>query len=504
MEKTEVRIILISTLVIAISSIVYELLIGAIASYFLGNSVYQFSITIGLFMFSAGVGSLLSSRIKSSEIFAFIVVEIIISIIGGLSSVVLMAAFVYTRIYSVMMYLLLVLIGILTGLELPLLIRILKRYFDLKFTVSQILAFDYIGALIGSIVFPLVMLPYLGIGLTGIIMGLLNICIAILNGFYFKDYLSPRRYIKWIAIAGFVILFIIGVNTSKITSRITGKLYQHRVLWSKQTKYQNLVLTKFKDDYRLYINGNLQFSSIDEYRYHECLVHPVLSLVPGSKDILVLGGGDGLVVREIVKYQDINSITLVDIDREVVNLARDNPILRKLNKDSLTHPLLEIVIDDAYVYLEKTDKVFNVVILDLPDPNNYSLSKLYSHEFYKLLSKHLSRDGVIVTQSTSPFFSPDAFSCIHSTLESVFTKVVPYNAYIPSFGLWGFNLASNREIPVEDIRLDVPTRYLNEENLNKLFIFSKDVQLREMEINHIHSPVLQMYYWKNWNKWKGL
>ncbi len=503
MEKTEVKIILISTLVIAISSIVYELLIGAIATYFLGNSVYQFSITIGIFMFSAGLGSFLSAKIKKDEIFNFITIEIIISLIGGCSSLILMLCFAYTRVYSVAMFSMLIVIGILTGLEIPLLIRILKRYFDLKFTVSQILAFDYIGALVGAVVFPLIMLPYLGIGLTAIVMGLLNILIAILNSFFFSNLLRKRQFIKWVSVSVFVFLFLLGINTSRLTIKITGKLYQNSVIWSKQTKYQSVLLLKFKDDYRMIIDGNLQFSSIDEYRYHEVLVHPVMSLVKKNRNILVLGGGDGLAIREILKYKDIDSITLVDIDKEIVEICKENVVMKKLNQNSLSHPKVKIVIDDAQKFLEKTDEIYNIVIIDLPDPNNFTLSKLYSQEFYRLLSHHLSADGIIITQSTSPFLSNDAFSCIHNTLKSVFKYVVPINTYVPTFGLWGFNMASNYKIPIDDINIEVETRYLDNEVLKTIFIFSDDCKVKETKINQIHSPVLQMYYWKNWKKWRG-
>ncbi|MDD3627403.1 MAG: polyamine aminopropyltransferase [bacterium] len=503
MNRFEVKIILISTLVIAISSIVYELLIGAIASYFLGNSVYQFSITIGIFMFSAGLGSFLSSSIKRNEIYNFILTEILISFIGGCSALILMWAFAYTRVYSVVMFIILILIGILTGLEIPLLIRILKNYFDLKITVSQILAFDYLGALIGSVVFPLLMLPYLGIGLTGIVMGLFNICIAITNAFVFKDILKTKSYIKWVTITVFAILFIIGINVSKLTIRFTGKLYQNTIIWSKQTKYQNVVLTKFKEDYRMIIDGNLQFSSLDEYRYHEVLVHPVMSLVPGEKHVLILGGGDGLALREVLKYPEVKSVRLVDIDKEIVSICKENVVMQKLNQNSLSSPKLEIVIDDAYKFLERDDRFYNVVIIDLPDPNNYSLSKLYSQEFYRLLSHRLSADGIIITQSTSPFLSNDAFSCIHQTLKSIFEYVVPLNTYVPTFGLWGFNMASARKIDPGEIQLNVPTRYLDEDVVPTLFIFSPDTKIKEVEINRIHSPVLQMYYWNNWKKWRG-
>ncbi|HDS09792.1 MAG TPA: polyamine aminopropyltransferase, partial [Firmicutes bacterium] len=457
----------------------------------------------GIFMFSAGIGSFLSSSIKRNEIFNFILTEILISFIGGCSALVLMWAFAYTRVYSVIMFVLLILIGILTGLEIPLLIRILKNYFDLKITVSQILAFDYLGALIGSVVFPLLMLPYLGIGLTGIVMGLFNICIAITNAFVFADILKSKKYIKWITISIFVILFIIGTNVSSLTIKFSGKLYQNTIIWSKQTPYQNVVLTKFKEDYRMIIDGNLQFSSLDEYRYHETLVHPAMSLVHGNKDVLILGGGDGLALREVLKHPEVKKVRLVDIDKEIVEVCRENIIISDLNNNSLKDPRVEIIIDDAYRFLEKDNQIYNVIIIDLPDPNNYSLSKLYSQEFYRLLSHHLARDGIVVTQSTSPFLSNDAFSCIHHTLHSVFEYVVPYNTYIPTFGLWGFNMASDIKINYDEIELNIQTKFLDEDVLKTLFIFSKDTRIKDVEINRIHSPVLQMYYWKNWKKWRG-
>jgi len=273
---------------------------------------------------------------------------------------------------------------------------------------------------------------------------------------------------------------------------------------SEQTAYQKIVVTSAGGDTRLFLNGNLQFSSQDEYRYHESLVHIPLGLARKRNNILVLGGGDGLAVREILKYDDVEKITVVDLDKRVTEMAEGNRLISHLNKDSLRNQRVDIVNDDAFKYLRESKKVFDVIIADLPDPNNVSLAKLYSREFYKLVGKRLTPDGIFNTQSTSPFYSKEAFWCIRESVKAAgWRNVYPYHLNIPSFGEWGFMLASKKKIDFNLFSLDVATRYLTTE-IDHLFYFEKDIAWpgEPPELSSLDRPVVLTYYLEGWSRYK--
>ena len=180
---------------------------------------------------------------------------------------------------------------------------------------------------------------------------------------------------------------------------LENSMYDDRVVFSKQTPYQKLIITKNKEDVRLFIDGNVQFSTIDEYRYHEPLIHIPMNLVNHRENVLILGGGDGLAAREILKYSDVKNITVVDLDKEMTDLAVKNKVMAELNEGSFTNPKVKILNEDAFKFLENAREYFDVIIIDLPDPNNSALARLYSKEFYKVVKQKLARDGVVVTQA---------------------------------------------------------------------------------------------------------
>ncbi|MEL6135693.1 MAG: hypothetical protein AAFR59_20225, partial [Bacteroidota bacterium] len=257
-------------------------------------------------------------------------------------------------------------------------------------------------------------------------MGLLNLIVAGINIWQFK---SDIRFPSRLGITNFVggLCLVVGfIFSIQLTGFFEQFLYQDPILLSRQTPYQQITLTQWNQDTRLFINGNLQFSSKDEYRYHEPLIHVPMSLTLHPEHILVLGGGDGLAVKEIFKYKDVQKITLVDLDQEMTHLGKNHPKFVQLNKGALQDPRVEIVNADAYKFIEESSDIYQVAIIDLPDPNDVSLGKLYSKEFYGLLQKRMAMGGVIVTQSTSPYFAPDAFWCIHQTMESVFPLTLAY------------------------------------------------------------------------------
>jgi len=287
--------------------------------------------------------------------------------------------------------------------------------------------------------------------------------------------------------------------SEKITQAADSNLYADEVIFSRDTRYQRIVLTKWKDDVRLFLSSHLQFSSRDEYRYHEALVHPGLAAIPGARRVLVLGGGDGLAVREILKYPDVQSITLVDLDPEMTRLFSTHPYLVTLNQHSLTDARVHVINSDAFPWLQQTSDPYDFVVVDFPDPTNYSLGKLYTTAFYRLLAKHLSAQGLAVVQSTSPLFARQSYWCIVETLKQAGLKTYPYHLYVPSFGEWGFVLAGlySYESPV---RLPGGLRYLSAALVPQLFEFPVDMLPVDAEPNRLNDQVLVRYYEHDWRE----
>jgi spermidine synthase len=302
------------------------------------------------------------------------------------------------------MWILIILIGTLIGLELPLLTRIFREYTTLRIALANALTFDYLGGLIGALAFPLLLLPLLGIFETSLVMGLANLAVVIGNLILFRR--EIQHFKQTVVVAVLVTLGLVGVMviSDPVSGYLEQRLYTDRIILSKASKYQRIVVTRWKDDVRLYINGHLQFSAMDEYRYHEALIHPAASLIPSRAQVLVLGGGDGLAAREILKYGDVAEITVVDLDPMITELASTDSTLRRLNQDALHNPKVKVINQDAQQFLQATDQRYNLIIIDLPDPTDASLGSLYSDTFYHLVKRHLAKDGLAVTQSSSPFF----------------------------------------------------------------------------------------------------
>jgi spermidine synthase len=286
-----------------------------------------------------------------------------------------------------------------------------------------------------------------------------------------------------------------------LTDMAEEGIYADTVVLARTSAYQRIVLTRAGQHFQLFLNGNLQFSSSDEYRYHEALVHPALALVPAARRVLVLGGGDGLAVREILKHPSVSEIVLVDLDPEMTRMARENPLLRSLNQDSLSNPRVQVVNADAFVWLaEAPPSRFDAAFVDFPDPHNFSLGKLYTRHFYARLRRRLDPDGVVAVQSTSPLMARQSYWCINRTLESAGFHVLPYHALVPSFGEWGFVLAAQRAI-------DPPTsvlaglRYLDAPTLSAMFVLGPDMAPVETEINRLDNQALVRYYEAEWRRW---
>ena len=478
---------------------IYELLAGALSSYLLGESVTQFSLIIGVYLFAMGIGSFLSKSLESNLVERFIDIEILIGIVGGFSSAILFLSFSLSNSFRIPLFFIVVVVGILVGLEIPILLRILKKHVVFKELVSKVLALDYVGALFASILFPLFLIPKLGLVRTSFLFGLLNISVALWTTWVLPVSNRALYSLRAKSIFAITILTIGLIFSDHITEFSEESLYADEIILAKSSQFQRIVLTRWKDEMRLFLNGHLQFSTRDEYRYHEALVHPAMSGHKNPENILVLGGGDGMAVREILKYKTVKKISLVDLDPVMTDLFKSNDLLKQFNQHSLSDKKVQLINADAFNWLEKNQNYYDVVIVDFPDPSNYSIGKLYSTTFYKLLKKNLNLESVVSVQSTSPLFARKSFWCINKTIQSAGIKTKAFHVYVPSFGEWGFVLAGNTNF-LDPKRIPKDLKFLKEEEYFRLFQFAKDMEEVDTEINRLDNQVLVRYYDEEWKQ----
>jgi spermidine synthase len=493
-------LLLISVFVVATCGLIYELIAGTLASYLLGDSVTQFSTIIGTYLFAMGIGSYLSKFVRHNLLTWFIRIELLVGIIGGCSAACLFILFEQVIYFRLLLYFLVVITGTLVGLEIPLLMRILKDKIQFDDLVSRIFTFDYIGALFASLLFPLLFIPYLGIMRTSFFFGLLNVAVAWVVAHRFRRDIRNYPALRLSAIICVLILVAGFIYADKLTSIAESLTYSDKIVFTKSSPYQRIVLTRSSYDWRLYLNGNLQFSSADEYRYHEALVHPALARIDKPENILVLGGGDGMAVREILKYPTIRNITLVDLDKAVTELFLKNKSLGHLNDNSLSSSTLNIVNQDAFIWIRNNKEQFDFIVIDFPDPSNYSLGKLYTSKFYSEIYRSLSEKGAVVVQSTSPFVARQSFWIINTTLASAGFQTMPYHCYVPSFGEWGFVMASKEQLRRT---YDFPEklRFVSEETVSQLFVFPPDMSELPAQVNSLNNQVLVNTFEKEWAKY---
>jgi spermidine synthase len=349
-----------------------------------------------------------------------------------------------------------------------------------------------------SLVFPLVLAPRLGLTRTAFAFGILNVGIALWAARVFRQEVphAAARAFRGSLVLG---LLIAGFAFSDRLTHFGEKgLFGDEIVAARTTPYQRLVITRWKDDLRLYINGNLQFSSRDEHRYHEALVHPALERMPWARSALVLGGGDGLAVREILKHKNIERVTLVDLDEAMTGMFSTAAPLTELNQGSLTDARVHVVNADAARWLESDGGVYDIVIADFPDPSNYALGKLYSVPVFKLVARHLSEHGFFVVQSTSPYFAPHAYWCVDATLKEAGFRTWPYHAYVPSFGEWGFILAGRHGDFSPPAHYSVATRFLDAESTRLMFEFPPDMRPLAVEPHWLNTQALVRYFEQDW------
>ena len=495
------RTLIISVFIVASCGLAYELISAALASYLLGDSIFQYSLIIGLYLFCMGIGAHLTRYIADKDVLhRFIEIELLVGLIGGISALFLFTAFgIAAAPFRTLLYALVAIIGTIVGMEIPLVMRVLnEQQIEFKDNVARVLTFDYMGALAVSLLFPLILAPKLGMARSALLFGLLNAAVALLTARVFRLHLPRYRSLKWRSHAVLLILLIAFIFANRWVMQAEQRYFGDPVVFESHSPYQRLVVTQWKDDTRLYINGNLQFSSRDEARYHEALVIPVMQAAAQHSRVLILGGGDGLAAREVLKYPQVQQVTLVDLDPAMTRTFQTSAKLVALNQNALNHPKLRVVNDDAAQWLQHTAAAFDVIIIDLPDPSNFSLGKLYSVPMYRLVARHLAQGGKIVVQSTSPYFAPRAYWSVVATLEAAGLKTAPYHVYVPSFGEWGYVLAGAETDFRLPNRVDVPTRFLNAAEMAQMFRFPADMARRAVEPNYLNNQRLVAYFEQDW------
>ncbi len=531
--------------------IILEYIQASLASMILGNSFEQWAMVIGLMLFWMGFGSLIQAQIpKRFLVYAFISVEIGLALAGGFSPTLTYIAYGYTAHYVLVLYFFVSFIGIMIGLEIPVIIRINNDFSkELSTNLGNILSADYLGSLIGSLIYVFILLRFTPITEAAFLTAGVNFFLAFITFIYFskKGLIKAGFFIPLFMVLTFCAVSYGYLNNREWNIKIEQPLYDDPIVLSRTTQYQHIAITHYKplDEVRLFLNGNLQFASTDEVRYHEPMVHPIMNLAPVKSKVLILGGGDGCVLREVLKYDEVQEVLLVDLDPEMTHLAKTEPILTRINnnafKDSRLTTLTEggispgidrrIFLDakkknraskthetrkiadvkvmniDADKFLDQIPGFWNIIIIDMPDPSTPELTKLYAKEFYKKVKQHLSQHGMIVVQATSPYLAKESFLCIGRTMQSADLSVLPFHENVPSFGDWGWYLAWQPQLDkkkilekIKHLKIDVPTKYITPDVFRRELIFGKDeLSTSNQLINTIlHPNLLSIYNHESW------
>lgn len=501
------KILKISIFATGCAGIVAEFVLSTLASYLIGNPILQWTIVMSLMLFAMGLGSRVSKYLLNNLLDKFIILEFSLSVLCCVSVSLCYWISTFSHNTSLSIYLLSMLIGFLIGTEIPIVTRINESYEDLRTNISSVMENDYYGALAGGLLFAFFALPYLGLTYTPIALGIINFSVAAVIFWRFRHLIKHKRalQISFWSITAFFLVFIFAIKPIMLFNE--QKKYKDLVVFEKQSTYQKIVITKWKKDYWLFINGKEQFSTFDEDKYHEPLIHPPMYLANNKKSILILGGGEGLAAREVLKYDEVKKVIVVDLDPVMTDLSIHHPIITGINQNSMTDIRVNTLNKDAFIFIENSRDFYDVIIVDLPDPSSISLSRLYSKEFYSMCRQRLNKYGVLVTQGTSPVYSGKSFMCIIKSMESAGFTVVPYHNQIPSLGEWGWCLGMKKEVTtanelksrLAEINLtNIPTKFINKEAMISMINFGKGIiDLDDkVKINTVLNPVLVEYYRK--------
>ena len=524
----------------------YEYTLSKIASDLLGNSVQQWATMIATMLFAMGMGADFQKHTPSDRLAdRLITSQVLLAVLGGFGPLIMIHGFaLLPQLYIVIQYSLAFTVGLLIGYEIPLVMRINEEAEpDMRFNLSQVLKMDYVGALVGALLWTFLLVRYLSIDRISFVLDLVTIASAVLCYFLYRKRLSNARA-RLLEISGGAALVLTGLVVGRdLTIRAEQFLYRDPIVTSVTTPFQHIILTKNRaGNLRCYINGHLQFNEADEQIYHENLVHPAMHLAARRERILILGGGDGLALREVLKYPDVRAVTLVDLDPMMTHLAASDPHLVRMNGGSMIDQrvarpaamgvsqggafrhsqtsqyepfptalhetaTLHVINLDAAEFVKSVTGRFDVVIMDFPDPNSPDLAKLYGRPFYDHLENLMQSGAVVVQQSGGCFQAREAFLCIGRTLTAAGFNAVPYHDNVPSFGEWGWWIAISGKSAGETRaalaglrELEVPTRYLTPELIAASLAFGK----KELDSNHrdftsLTEPRVYHYHLQGWN-----
>lgn len=487
-----------------VSGIVAEYILSTLAAYFLGDSVIQWTLIVSLMLFSMGLGSSLSKFIKHNLLEKFILIEFTLSIATSFSAIIVYSISAFPEFRGVTIYSLSIFIGLLIGLEIPIVTRLNEEFEELRVNIANVLEKDYYGSLVGGIFFAFVGLPIIGLTYTPFILGAIDFSVALLLYLHLRERFKYSKIAMGTLIISVTFIIVSGAIFSNPIIRFSEQLkYLDNIVYEEQTKYQKIVITKWKEYHWLYLNNSVQFSTYDESLYHEPLVHIPLQMSGNMDRVLILGGGDGCAAREVLKYPAVKEIYLVDIDKAITDLAQKNDILLEINKGSLNNKKVKIINTDAFRYLEESNSLYDVIIADFPDPRNSDISRLYSKEFYSIVQKHLSKDGMFITQACSPYFAAKAFFCIDTTIKASGFSTLRMRNHVPTMGEWGYIIGSTSlngeqlKQKYNEIKIDEHiTNWLNNNVLDALISFGKSPlkDNEEIKVNNLTEPVLYRYF----------
>ena len=488
-------LLLVSVSICAASGLVYELALVSLSTSLNGGGIVETSLIVAGYVAALGLGALLVKPFLRWPAQTFLAVETMLGLVGGCSALVLYFTFATIGQSLWVLVLATAAIGILVGAELPLLMTMIQqgRLADARTTgalVATLNAADYLGALLGGLAWPFILLPWLGMMRGAAAAGMINLLAALFVGCVLLRHLLPKAHFIGAVIAliaAIVLLSAVLIRSDGIVATARAQLYRDPVIYAHQSDYQDIVVTERGKDRRLYLNGGLQYSTRDEHRYTESLVYPVLN--EKAQSVLIIGGGDGLAARELLKFPEM-SITQVELDPEVINVA--NTVLRSDNGGAMEDPRVQIIVDDAFTWLREggdENAQYDAIIIDLPDPNNDTMARLYSEEFYTLARARLNPEGRMVVQSSSAFTTPDVFWRVGATLKAAgCEQTIPYHVHVPTFGDWGFQLCGPENMDLQ-LRPDTPTlRYLNNEVLQAAGVFGLDNQPKDLSPSTLDHP----------------
>jgi len=537
-----------SMLLIGVCGLSYEYSFSRLATSILGDSTKQWALVIGVMMFFMGIGADAQKYFSQEKLLErFIFLEIMLGLVGGFGPSLSLYIFgAWHDLFVVVHYLLIAAVGFLIGIEIPLLVRINQVALpSLRENLGLILKMDYIGSFIGAVVWVFVLPHFLDLLEIPYLLGLINASVGLATLVVFRHHIQKPKGLY--ALGGLACLFLASGLTfgTPIRLHLEQRLFKDPVIYSETSQYQHIVFTENKQGRTdLYINGHLQFSSADEHIYHEFLVHPVMGALPEAKHILVMGGGDGLAVRELLKYPQITDVTLVDLDPKMVHLAKTFGPLVKLNQGSLNQPKVAVKAPlgtaagdtyrlnetgqgffrqhkkpaqvqlhalhlDAFQFAQSAPGRYDAIILDFPDPNDPDLSKLYSLEFYQQLKQLLVPGGLMIQQSTSPAAAISAFEIIGKTMQTAGFSVLALHHPVPSFGDWGFWVAGHAENygnlglkqKLSELQLPSNVRYLTQPLVNGAQAFGKgQLNLEKTAVNRLLQDNLFQAYQGAWER----